>query len=396
MEGLDIGFMDQTKFVAAALLLEPPGSPKTPTAAKKLWEVESPKGSRKNTKEYWQLKFGALQNRMKNIVETPVTPEEIEGLTKIQKFKPQKSKSMRITQVQGSLTGKDILQKKQDLQVIEDKKNEEKEQKQRMKVEQKERFIRCRNECTCKQFPCFASNLRQCPICSDVMKSQCSKAKCKLASGTDKPVMVLVAAKSNRSYHKAKPAKKKQKVDDIYSDLETESLSSIEYDSEDSTSPSLNPNSNQGPHKKTMKMIYQKDQLNQLWNELNLPTPESDIVGKWYAACWKSTKTKKEGVFIGKVKKRFLDEAEGRAISLELDFLKPRVGSGTTLDEYPPGTWDLTICPITDVIGGPLEVRYVGKGKWDIIHLDQVETFFNKVKNLDRSCYYSTVSSLSF
>ena len=56
------------------------------------------------------------------------------------------------------------------------------------------------------------------------------------------------------------------------------------------------------------------------------------------------------------------------------------MGSGTTQDEYPPGTWDLTICPINDVIGGRLEVRYAGKGKWDIIHMESglcyVETFF--------------------
>ena len=129
--------------------------------------------------------------------------------------------------------------------------------------------MRCRNECTCKQFPCFASNLRQCLICSDVMKSQCSKAKCKLASGADEPVTVLGTAKSSRSYHKTKPAKKKQKFYDIYSDLETESLSSIEYDSEDATSPQ--PHSSiPTPTKKTIRTIYQK---------------ECDIVGKWYAAC---------------------------------------------------------------------------------------------------------------
>ena len=74
----------------------------------------------------------------------------------------------------------------------------------------------------------------------------------------------------------------------------------------------------------------------------------------------------------------FIDEAEGRAISLEKDLLKRRVGSGTTLDEYPPGTWDLKICLFTDVIGGPLSVRLVGKGKLEIINLDHVETFLIK------------------
>ena len=156
--------------------------------------------------------------------------------------------------------------------------------------------------------------------------------------------------------------------------METESLSSIEYDSddsEDSTSPQpqyqLQPRPQQEDDGDDTS---KRDQLNQLWNELNLATPENDIVRKFYAACWKSTKTKKEGVLIGKVKKRFLYEAEGRAISLEIDFLKPRVGSSTTLDEYPPGTRDLAICPINDLISGSLEVRYVGKGKWDIILLE--------------------------
>ena len=70
------------------------------------------------------------------------------------------------------------------------------------KEQRQENFIRCKDICICSQDICLANGLKQCTSCKDIIKSQCSKRKCKVLGV--KPVMLN--ASSNK---KGKSIKKR-------------------------------------------------------------------------------------------------------------------------------------------------------------------------------------------
>ena len=57
-------------------------------------------------------------------------------------------------------------------------KDQQKLEKENAKKSKKENFIRCKESCICNEKICKAAGLKECPVCGDVMKSQCSKARC--------------------------------------------------------------------------------------------------------------------------------------------------------------------------------------------------------------------------
>ena len=67
--------------------------------------------------------------------------------------------------------------------------NKEKDEKVKDKATRRMNFIACKETCSCKDKVCKASGLKQCPVCNEVMKSECSKKKC-LINGI-KPLMML-------------------------------------------------------------------------------------------------------------------------------------------------------------------------------------------------------------
>lgn len=79
----------------------------------------------------------------------------------------------------GSMEGKKIMERIEELKQVEEEKNTSKEEKRLVKVRQEEAFIRCKERCVCLQNVCGAKGLRQCSSCMQVMKSKCSKRNCK-------------------------------------------------------------------------------------------------------------------------------------------------------------------------------------------------------------------------
>ena len=77
---------------------------------------------------------------------------------------------------------------------------------------------------------------------------------------------------------------------------------------------------------------------------------------------------------------------DGPVTCIELRCLKPKVGSGTILEETPPHLKpDDWIFQIQDVIAGPLpDVEYKGNCKFDIPSYDQLVDHFNSVSGLSR------------
>ena len=176
-------------------------------------------------------------------------------------------------------------------------------------------------------------------------------------------MLVKEAQTAMRQYSKTKSSITKMlKVSDVYSDSDSlSSLSELEYDSEEES---------------------EIDQLKEFWKSMSPPTLEEDIIGQWYAVAYKSKKSKKESLYIGKATKRFLEDENGRVKELELNFLKPHVGNTTILEEYPGGQQDVEICKLTDVLGGPLNVSYQGNGKWNVHDLLNVQNFLFKLRTL--------------
>ena len=94
----------------------------------------------------------------------PVTPEEA-GIFNVNKIKAPKKKIFRVTQVYGSLEGKEVLKRVENLETQEKVKIAAREKKKEEKDDRYALFIRCRDSCMCKESKCKASELKQCSAC---------------------------------------------------------------------------------------------------------------------------------------------------------------------------------------------------------------------------------------
>ena len=148
-----------------------------------------------------------------------------------------KTKSRRITSVHGSLSGKGILEVREQLEIAEQAKIQQANEKKDAKTKLTEAFLACKTRCNCPD-ECMAQGLKQCPVCSNVMKSQCSKAHCKLVSG-GKPKMIIAAGnKSKRRAGRVTMSGKHRAsaYEAIYTDSE-DSISLDEIDSSEEDEP---------------------------------------------------------------------------------------------------------------------------------------------------------------
>ena len=71
--------------------------------------------------------------------------------------------------------------------------------------------------------------------------------------------------------------------------------------------------------------------LRSTWVTLSPPVSEEDVFGKWYAAIYATKRARR--LYVGKILKRFLLEENGDVDCLEVRCLKPKVGSGTLLED---------------------------------------------------------------
>ncbi|XP_065641158.1 uncharacterized protein LOC124813955 [Hydra vulgaris] len=199
--------MQQDKFARAALCIDSPKGITLSTTIHGRYTINSP-DKRKNSAQYWKEKFQDLS-------EKSIQLEEIPGLLTVQKVKPKISKiTTRVTQVHGSMKGKNVLDL---VKVIQDNKNQEikdKEERRWNKEKQKEAFLRCKNECNCGESVCHAIKLQQCSSCHNVQRSVCGKLSCKVDG--KKRIMILAAAATNNSL--------KRKVIEHESDEDASSL----------------------------------------------------------------------------------------------------------------------------------------------------------------------------
>ena len=114
---------------------------------------------------------------------------EAAGVLTVEKVKPKEDKKKtRVTQVCGSMTGQDVLFMVKEIEAKKAEVKQRKDEKQAKKGNEKIAFLRCQESCVCSTPRCSATGLKRCTSCGDVLKSQCSKAKCKGDNG-EKPLM---------------------------------------------------------------------------------------------------------------------------------------------------------------------------------------------------------------
>ena len=94
------------------------------------------------------------------------------------------------------------MEGKKVLEAVKEKRNEieakenKKLESQKERDNQKEMFLKCKENCQCKD-KCMAAGLKQCPICKNVLKYVCGKAACKLEG--KRPTMIELSSVKRKS-----------------------------------------------------------------------------------------------------------------------------------------------------------------------------------------------------
>lgn len=127
-----------------------------------------------------------------------------------------------------------------------------------------------------------------------------------------------------------------------------------------------------------------------VWDELNPPSAESDIVGKYVGVMYYDAKQRPH-LFVGKIINRFLHDENGPAKQLKIHVMFKRAATSTStlLEEVPDHfTKDITDYPVYDVICGPLAATVLRGTKWNVPEYPLAYETFNVVKGLDRKAEY--------
>ena len=88
------------------------------------------------------------------------------------------------------MTSKKILVTVTELRAKADEKEKKKQDAKDKEQQDLEMFLRCKEVCICNYSPCSASNLKQCPSFLNVMKSVCSKFKCRKTMDQNQSLLI--------------------------------------------------------------------------------------------------------------------------------------------------------------------------------------------------------------
>ena len=144
--------------------------------------------------------------------------------------------------------------------------------------------------------------------------------------------------------------------------------------------------------------------LHSVWDELNPPIPEQNIIGKYFGLIYYTDESRKKSrLFVGKVIRRFCQDAKGPVQFLEFECLKYASGTPTVLEKS-PSHFDLEIdlIPAWDIICGPMSVtpetdaptstiRRMTSGKYFVPEYPNLVTPSFTVLKLDKEKDYERV-----
>lgn len=399
--GINVNWMQQEKFQMAENILHPPvlmSCQSTP------FEPKSPQHVRSGSAKSIQAKLDQAMERVRTLEKVPPL-ESIEGLLPYQQIQPKKkTKNRRITQEHGSMRAVDMLNKVAELQRNEELKKEKKLNAAVLKENKIKDFNLCRDVCSCDEIPCRAKNLKMCSICSDVLLSQCNKVKCREAAAAKDmkcPVMINTSSVTSR---KRKRGDEEDLIEESSNDDDSDTLSMSEEEDIDIDFVPLKRARRKLPPRKlapsfTSDVILEKSKDDSiLAAEIediaeNYPGPskvccdaekddanededvlndvvtgckgareflkERDCINQWFAIDYPATKKKKRALLIGKV-------IERKESEIKFHCLKPKYGPGDIVEDTPALRPDDFWGDLSSVFRGPLEVIYIGKGKYNV------------------------------
>ena len=125
------------------------------------------------------------------------------------------------------------------------------------------------------------------------------------------------------------------------------------------------------------------------WRRLSLPRMEKELFDKWYACIFLHNKS--AGLYIGRMKKRFLNDEGGMVLALELDCLERKLGVADNILREAKRKY-VDVFPVKDIICGPLQMNPLkgeGGGRRECTSYEIVTKHFKEVKKLDRHLLYS-------
>ena len=184
--------MQQDKFDQAAACIQMPKSP-SKRVVTSTHIVQSPLNERYGTTAYWKKKCESAVDVISMLSDSSIDLENIPGLLKVNKITPKQSKeNVRVTQVQGSMEGKKILERVSEIKKEKEKKEAAKEKAKQETQNRISMFHQCKNGCICNNTPCQAKGLQECSRCHNILRSVCSRTKCKGEDGS-KPLMIKQA-----------------------------------------------------------------------------------------------------------------------------------------------------------------------------------------------------------
>ena len=202
---------------------------------------------------------------------------------------------------------------------------------------------------------------------------------------------------ATKAKKKSKTAENLSKEDtrddeDLPQVIEEDEESELESDSDDEQQPHeekvLFPPSNESDG---------YEYLTTVWDEINPPVDEKEIVGKVFGVIYYDMKNKPH-LFLGKIKRRFLVDADGAANEFLIEcFKKAATSTSTIIEEVPDHlTKDITKFPSYDIISGPLNASVLRGTKWSVPEYPIVVNTFNIVKSLSRKDKYERLFAIKY
>ena len=132
-----------------------------------------------------------------------------------------------------------------------------------------------------------------------------------------------------------------------------------------------------------MESEDEDDRLVSFWKSLNPPKKEEELVQKWYGCIYRSKK--KDHLYVGKAVRHFLSDNNGVVTGLEVECLKPHVGTDNILESVPDHLGhDVDIFEVHNIIDGPLDVIHLKSGKWEIPSYQNLKERFARCIKIDR------------
>ena len=103
-------------------------------------------------------------------------------------------------------------------------------------------------------------------------------------------------------------------------------------------------------------------QMEEYWQGLSSPTIEKELIDKWHACIFLQNKS--AGLYIGRMKKRFLNDEGGMVLALELDCVEHKLGFADNILQEAKRK-DVDVYPVKDIICEPLQMNPLKGGYWE-------------------------------